>query len=298
MSFYKAEPLFMRYEKKISDISIEFPFIKVESIGLSVLERKLYSLSIGDKSNCILYAGAFHGQEWLTSMILLRFLEELAYNYKNNKTVYGIDVKKQIDKRGVAFIPMVNPDGVSIALEGPQSAGKLKGDIIDMMKADKRTWQANARGVDLNHNFDAGFYTLKEIEKSNNINKPCPRQYGGESPQSEPETKFIVDFTHKRECDMVYAFHSQGEEIFYEYGENTPISSYSIAKTLSSLSGYRLVENNSLYSHGGFKDWFIEKEKKSGFTIEVGKGENPLPVSDLEDIYKKIHKMLFVSINL
>ncbi len=83
-------------------------------------------------------------------------------------------------------------------------------------------WQANARGVDLNHNFDAGFELCKQAEQSAGILGPGPGKYGGERPESEPETRSICRFIRTQPVRQLYAFHSQGEEIYYQYGEHTP----------------------------------------------------------------------------
>ena len=37
----------------------------------------------------------------------------------------------------------------------------------------------------------------------------------------------------------------------------------------------------------GYKDWFIQEENKPGYTIEVGFGENPLPISEFDEIYRR-----------
>lgn len=155
--------------------------------------------------------------------------------------------------------------------------------------------QANARGVDLNHNFDAGFKELKEIERENGITCPSPRQYGGLFPHSEPESASLVRLVKSTVAERVYAFHSQGEEIFYEYGDSTPPQSKYIADLLCRASGYKLVKNEGLNSHGGFKDFFIEKYKRSGFTIEIGKGKNPLPISDLPKVYEKTKELMTIA---
>ncbi|NLA77634.1 MAG: gamma-D-glutamyl-meso-diaminopimelate peptidase, partial [Clostridiales bacterium] len=77
---------------------------------------------------------------------------------------------------------------------------------------------------------------------------------------------------------------------------NTPERSYLMAKILAASSEYKLVKNEGLCSHGGFKDWFIEEFSRPAFTVEMGLGKNPLPLSDFEDIYKKIEEMLLLSV--
>lgn len=38
-------------------------------------------------------------------------------------------------------------------------------------------------------------------------------------------------------------------------------------------------------SFAGYKDWFIQNYKRPGYTIEAGIGENPLPISQFDEIY-------------
>ena len=88
---------------------------------------------------------------------------------------------------------------------------------------------------------------------------------------------------------------SQGEEIYYRYGENTPARSPLIAQALSLSSGYTLADPAGTASHGGLKDWFIEAFGRPGFTIEIGRGKNPLPITELEPIYARLIEMLLAA---
>lgn len=293
--FYAAPPYYQSYLKKLFELKQRFPFLKLFSIGSTLLSREIYGICIGNQQTVTLFAGAFHAQEWLTCTLLVRYLEELAEGYHQSTMLCGNAIRQSLERRGIVFLPMVNPDGVSIALEGASSAGSLESFVESIMKKSTRSWQANARGVDLNHNYDAGYEQLKELERIAGITSPSPRQYGGEYPHSEEETKAILRFLAENSVETAYAFHSQGEEIFYEYGLHTPPQSLTIAERLSNSSGYTLVKNDGLYSHGGFKDYFINQFHRPGFTIEIGRGENPLPITDLADIYDKIHEMLMLA---
>ncbi len=66
-------------------------------------------------------------------------------------------------------------------------------------------------------------------------------------------------------------------------------------KNFAASSGYRLVENDGLASHGGFKDWFLSEFERPGFTFEIGRGENPLPLSSFERIYEKLEETLLLA---
>lgn len=293
--FYTEPPTYQSTVKKLRELKRDFPFLQLTSVGQSLLGRSIYAVTIGAQNPCILFAGAFHAQEWLTCSLLIRFLENLCLSYSQRTAIAGAFLNSSLLTRGLTVIPMVNPDGVSIALEGSRSAGQMAAAVERMQAKSPRSWQANARGIDLNHNFDAGFAELKRLEQEQGITVPCPRQYGGAFPHSEPESRALVSFLRSRRVESAYAFHSQGEEIFSEYGPHTPAQSRYIAKLLSEASGYTLVPNDGLASHGGFKDYFIEKFHRPGFTIEIGLGENPLPVSDLEGIYAKVLEMLVIA---
>lgn len=71
-----------------------------------------------------------------------------------------------------------------------------------------------------------------------------------------------------------------------------------MAQVMASASGYKIAQPEGLASHGGFKDWFISYFGAPAFTIEIGRGRNPLPVEELEPIYARLLEMLLISILL
>lgn len=299
MNFYKSKLTYINYLRKINEIKRNYSdIVTVYKIGESVLKRGIYAIEIGNSNNVKLMVGATHAQEWLTSLLLFKYIEDVCYYIKNKSNTYGVDILKNINKQGLIIIPILNPDGVEIAVNGVKSTYHLKSKIMEYMKIDNRSWQANANGVDLNHNFNAGYEISKINEIKNGINSPRCRQYGGEKYHSEPEVICLINLCDKRNISMAFSFHSQGEEIFYEYGKNTPLISKYIAKTLSQSSFYKISKQSDLASHAGFKDWFIEKLKNPAFTIEIGKGVNPLPINQLDDIYFRLRKAMFTIISL
>lgn len=76
-----------------------------------------------------------------------------------------------------------------------------------------------------------------------------------------------------------------------------PHSSLELGNILSKVSGYSLKTVPVNSSYAGFKDWFILKYNKPCFTIELGLGENPLPISDFDSIYKKVYPLLVTCID-
>ena len=296
--FYKSPPAYEGFKKKMISLGDEYDFIKLIRVGKSVLKREIYGIGIGDLKNAVLLAGAFHAQEWLTASLLVKFAEDICAHYIKSEEFVGVNLNKILSERGIIIVPMVNPDGVEIALSSAKSAGHLCGFVEDTMKLSDESWQANARGVDINHNFDAGFDTLRRMESELGIVGPMPRKYGGRSPHSEPESKAMVNLCSCFDIKMVFAYHSQGEEIFWEYGGNTPKSARVIASALAASCGYKISSPVGTASHGGFKDWFIEKTGRCGFTIEIGRGVNPLPIEELEPLYARLVEMMTLSVTL
>jgi len=283
-------------EEYISRLCRRYTFMGRFGAGKSVLGRSIDGLRLGGSGESVLYAGGFHAQEWLTCLVLLRFSERLCQALDNGSSIAGIDCRRALLGRGLILLPCVNPDGVEIALSGAQSAGDLSGEVMRISGGDISSWNANARGVDINRNFDAGWHISRQLEQAVGINGPAPRRYGGESPASEPETQAVVALCERSDLRLVLALHSQGEEIYWKYGHNSPPGAALMAKVLSMSSGYELQSPDPIASHGGFKDWFIKNYNRPGFTVEMGKGRNPLPLDDMEPIYERLEEMLMLGV--
>jgi len=280
----------------INQIVNTYPFFQCSSYGKSLCGRNLLMLSYTGKiepnRQRILFAGAFHGMEWITTLILLHFVQRLCAAAHRNKPLQGKDAQKALEHSGLVIVPCVNPDGVEIQINGAQSAGTYADLVQKISKGDTIHWQSNARGVDINHNFNAYWHKLRAMEICDGINGPAMTRFGGMYPQSEPESKYLVTLTEKYQFRCVLAFHSQGEEIYYGFDDYVPPESHKIAQKLANASGYLLSKPEGLASYGGYKDWFICRFRRPGFTIEIGKGTNPLSISQFDEIYEKIEPML------
>ncbi len=273
-----------------------YRFLTAAPIGRSVLGRSLWGLTLGTGKERVLVAAAFHAQEWLTALVCLRLCEDLCAALSHNGEMDGWDLYRAFAGRSVTFLPLMNPDGVEIALHGSDSALQYAGAVCAAGGDEQGCWQANARGVDLNHNFNAGWHELQLLEQKNGIFGPSARRYGGPVPESEPETRAIASLCRRVSFRHVLALHTQGEEIYWEYGNRTPRNGKLLASVMAAASGYKVAQPADLASHGGFKDWFIQETGRAGYTLELGKGKNPLPITQLEAIYKKAKEMLVIGI--
>lgn len=292
---YIVKPVTFDYNTNktiIEELILEYPFLTAELCSRTALGRGIFALNIGNQKNSVIYAGGFHGSEWITSLTLLLFAERLCYSIKHSKNLCGVDIKRAFSQLGVTIIPCVNPDGVEIATRGTGSAKNLKGFVESLDCEDYSKWNANAMGVDINHNFNAGWHELRQLEREKGITSPAPRQFGGAYPESEAETRALTRLCRIKHFRQCMAMHAQGEELYWQYGDYSPAQANMMAKILADSCSYTLVSNAGLASHGGFKDWFISELKRPGFTMEIGKGENPLPVSELYEIYDRIEEAL------
>jgi len=285
-------------EHYIKRAALAHPEVRTFFIGRSVLGRKIRALSLGEPVGGVLLVGATHGSEWLTSLILLRFFEELAASCEAGESMCGADVRSAVRHRGVIAVPVLNPDGVEIAVSGTGAAGGLRRRVERLSPEGTRHWQANARGVDINHNFGAGWEELQRLEREAGIFGPAPTRYGGPRPFSEPETRAVCGCCSTFDVRRLYSFHSQGEEIYWRYGENTPRHSEYMAGLLAKSSGYALAQPEGLAAAGGLKDWYIGRFGRPGFTIEIGRGNNPLPIEMQNEIYDRIKETLVLTLLL
>ena len=134
------------------------------------------------------------------------------------------------------------------------------------------------------------------MESKLGISCGAPTRYSGESPESEPESAALANLVRTILPHAVYTFHTQGEEIYCGSMKNEKISA--MARTLAALSGYRLCLAEGTAAYGGLTDYIVEELQMPSFTLECGKGKNPLPLSDEMMIYATLRRMLFYSIIL
>ena len=286
------------YENLISDINSlcgKYPFINYGVIGKSLVGREIPMLTIGSGKKSLLIVGAHHGMESITSLLSIKYAEEYSRLIKDREKISGISADLIFSERKVYIVPMLNPDGTELHAKGRDTLNPMTERLNAMSGGDYSNWQANGRGVDLNHNYNAGFEEYKKLEPTLGIFGGGATRYSGEYPESEPETSSLCAFIRATEPSMLIALHSQGEEIYADYNGVFPLKGKIIADRLASLSGYTLAKPEPAACFGGLKDWFILEYNRPAFTIECGKGKNPLPIEDAGVIYSRIRKALLSS---
>ncbi|KMK76483.1 M14 family metallopeptidase [Alkalihalobacillus pseudalcaliphilus] len=255
--------------------------VHVSQCGQSVMGKPLYECKIGTGPRHVFYSGGWHANEAHTSKLLMKFLDVLSSVNEQNQEVYGYPVVDILKKITLTVVPMVNPDGIELVEQGIYPEHSFYEEVIEINKGQRRFdhWSSNIRGVDLNHQWPAGW----ELEAEESPQKPWSRHYSGPAPLSEPEAIAIYNLTKKYDFHYVLAFHSQGQVIYWGYRGYEPKESEEMVKKLSLASSYTPIHTAD--SDGGYKDWFILHTGRPGFTIEIGNGQNPLPNEAFAEIW-------------
>ncbi len=281
------------YNKLIEDIEKikkDYPNTEIGTIGKSVWGKKLYYIRLGKGRLKLMYSGAHHGMEWITSAMLMKFASAFLESEAHGTALGGFNTAVLSGRASLYIVPMLNPDGVRLSALGiPNRLSLIEKQRLLRMNGsqDFGKWQANANGVDLNHNYDAMWQKSKDMEKEYGIYSPGATRFSGTAPESEPESRAMADFTRKHGFDLTIAFHSQGKVIYHGFLGKNPPRSQNIANAFTKISPYQLDTTEGIASYGGYKDWFVDKFNRPGFTVEVGTGQNPLPISQLPLIYKE-----------
>ncbi|MBE6552732.1 MAG: hypothetical protein E7666_00155 [Ruminococcaceae bacterium] len=280
----------------IGEMCAQYDFLDLHYIGTSILNRPIPLLTVGNGARKVLYVGAHHGMEWITSFVLCRFLASVCDAFEQKEHIHGVSVPLLFDCVTLCIIPMLNPDGVSYQIHGVDDENPLFERVLAMNggERDFQHWQANARGVDLNHNYDACFHEYKKIEAENGILQGAPTRFSGEHPESEPEVSALCNWIRFHEnVSGILTLHTQGEEIYYRCRGTCAKRAPAIAERISSLCGYRLAEAEGAASFGGLTDWCALEARIPCFTLECGRGINPLPFEDAGGIYRKLERLFF-----
>jgi uncharacterized protein YgiM (DUF1202 family) len=272
------------YDQMVKDlqaIAEMYPGLtELTTIGTSVDGRKLYAMKLGKGSREIMVDASTHAREHMTTNVVMSMLDNYAYHYNTNQLFEGMNVRKILDETSIWFVPMVNPDGVTLVQKGYQSA-KNPAEVMSIngFSTDFSSWKANIRGVDINRQFPADWENVLF-----NTGKPSPKNYKGTAPLTEPEAIAMANFAHRHNFKAAANYHSSGEILYWYFNQTTHYSrDYALARKLGQITGYSLVE--AVYQpSAAFQDWFIYQTGYPAFTIEISpyvvEGEVPLNYFD------------------
>lgn len=282
-------------QNDLKELKKIYPEMQLVNTGSSVLGRSIPAVRLGYGPKEVHYNGSFHANEWITTVLLMRFIEEYLKANREKRSIGDFYIPDLHNKTSLWIVPLVNPDGVDLVQNGIQPQEPFYEEVIRLNGGSRsfRNWKANIRGVDLNDQFPASWdQEFARRETSG----PAPENYPGPYPLSEPEAQAIAAFTREHNFRLVIAFHTQGEVIFWGYKGFEPAESQSIVRKFQQVSGYEPIRY--VESDAGYKDWFIQDWRRPGFTVECGKGQNPLPISQFWDIFNHTIGLLLIALTV
>ena len=146
--------------RNLQDLLKTYSFLNSKIIGYSVLGKPIYVITIGFGPKDVFYSASYHANEWITSPVLMKFIEDVSDAYVFDSNLLGFSIRNLLSKVTIHLCPMVNPDGVDLV------TGALPADSSSYLAVKKIAyqyatipfpagWKANINGVDLNLQFPA-----------------------------------------------------------------------------------------------------------------------------------------------
>ncbi len=250
-------------QMNIKSFSVLYPFIEIGSIGNSVMGKSIPYLKIGSGTKEVFYNASIHANEWITSPVLMKFLENLSLAYVNDSYIYGYLARNLLNSVSIYIVPMINPDGVDLVTgainkntDYYKNAQRIANDYPKI--AFPNGWKTNVQGVDLNLQFPAEWEKAKEIKFSQGFISPAPRDFVGSRPLVALEAVALYRFTISHNFRLILAYHTQGRVIYWRFLDYLPPASYYIGEQFARSSGYLLEDTPFSSSFAGYKDWFIQ----------------------------------------
>ena len=278
-------------EETIQKLIAAYPSLQTEVLTTTAFGRPVQTLTIGEGDRKVLYTAAHHANEWITCPVLLKFMEELAQAVESGGKLYGVDAQNIVKAATIHTVPLVDPDGVDL-VTGAIETGTLEYETARRLGDNypnipfPNGWKANLLGVDLNLQYPAGWLKAREIKFAQGYTKPGPRDYVGRAPLNQRESIALAKYTEALDPALVLAYHTQGKVIYWQFQDYQVPGAQELGEEFARLSGYTLADTPYESSFAGYKDWFIQTFRRPGYTIEAGEGENPLPITQFDEIYR------------
>ena len=257
----------MTYNELIDEILTldTLPMLEKVVIGNSTTGQQIYGYHIGNYTGPqILIEGGIHAREYPSTLVVVGIAKYLA--------------KIGISNGGVYIIPLVNPDGARLVLDGDNwiQCEKLREYIqsVNNYNTNYSLWKADIWAVDLNVNFPALWGGGAQ-----NVFCPSPESWVGYYPASEREVRILMELTDNIRPDLTLSYHTKGEVIYYGFevlSDAEIARDLEIANIISSVNNYVPIKTEN--STGGYSDWVSQTYRVPAFTVEIGSADLPTPI--------------------
>lgn len=264
----------------LNALSLKYPAVKLDTLGLSVMGRDIPVVTLGGKKSSpgVIYIGGYRGDDALTPAVLLRFIGDYAESLSESRRSYSVSMPSLYEMRTIHIVPMLNPDGYVIRREG----------IDDIPRADYlreknggddfSSWKYSARGVDISRSFS--------------ING----EFGGEfACTNDPETSALTRYVGMAsvgvfgEIKLALSLLCEGSGIKYRSRRSIAPRAKTIGRLLERMSGEEIDDGELLA--GGFSEWFVSQINRPAFDFGC-EGET---ADDYVNLYATLREVLFSS---
>ncbi|KAM3917378.1 carboxypeptidase O [Leptodactylus fuscus] len=236
-------------------------------LGFTYESRPMHYLKISKPSKgpkkIVWMDCGIHAREWIAPAFCQWFVKEIVQNQENDPRIQKI--LKNID---LYVLPVLNIDGYIYTW----TTDRL------WRKSRSKHESGACYGVDLNRNFNVKWCNFGS---STNCTS---NSYCGASPESEPETKAVVDFVERTKSDMIcfLTIHSYSQYILTAYGYSKDLpKSYNETIKVAAMAASELKKKhgtdyqvgsfaNLLYEASGTsQDWVHDLGIDFSYTIEL-----------------------------
>lgn len=280
--------------RHIQSLAQKYPdLIQYKSIGKTKYGRDIWAVGLGHGQATVFINGSHHAREWMTTTINMYMLEQYAIAYSANRPFEGYNTRQILDRTTIWFVPMVNPDGVTLQQQGTDAfPASVRQALVQMNggSTNFKRWKANAQGIDPNRQYDAYWRTIED-----NIPYPFWKNHKGTSAVQTAENQATTSFTYEIDPEIAVSYHSAGRILYWNFHTLPQNLSRDkrLANIFTSFTGYRQVRPNNNPSGGGYTDWFITTFGRPAFTPEIGikTGETNLPLSAFNEEWQRNKKV-------
>ncbi|HID72154.1 MAG TPA: hypothetical protein EYP29_05380, partial [Thermoplasmata archaeon] len=259
----------------------------------------------GEKESQVLFLGGFEGRNWLSVEISMDLLRTLVENYEKDERIRSL-----IENNEIYVVPVVNPDGFQYSREHDNASNEGEGGWVKNRNATK---DFGVYGVNINRNFDILWRNDLESGINDTSGTPSDFSYAGESPESEYETKALIELIKDKNFSFVILFDEKGRRVMTIpfAKDKAPFAKDSthlqnstdeetlnmLADYLASFLNYTVVEENPYYISGDFLDWCYAEHKLLSLKIAVGDSFIPAE-SDISNITANYTEMCLNAVEL